>query len=263
MFKAKVRKAEEKILNCRFEDSDYPLINFSFLSTSFKIQYLKEAIDGRVAGLKEEEKPLLDIIISEAVILKMSSEPLVVYAVESASRTAATRLAPSMHNIISDILYCSIKPEFKGAYLTAKVAELLILVLSAQESEAAHQNWSEQDRCAFRKVWDLLGQDLKANYSIEELAIVAGMNRTKLQQGFKDMFNKTIYTFSSELKMFEAKALLTKKNCLSIKEVAAILGYKHVNHFSVTFKKKFNISPSYFKKFLDIILPIFLLNNCI
>ena len=88
----------------------------------------------------------------------------------------------------------------------------------------------------------------KKNYTIEELSIVAGMNRTKLQAGFKDLFGKTIYSYTLDLKMTEAKALLTGASRLSLKEIAALLGYSHTNHFSAAFKKKFNVSPSFLKK---------------
>ncbi|RYE51537.1 MAG: AraC family transcriptional regulator [Sphingobacteriales bacterium] len=103
-----------------------------------------------------------------------------------------------------------------------------------------------------------MGQNLKASYSIEELAIVAGMNRTKLQQGFKNLYNKTIYTFLLDLKMAEAKTLLTKENTLSLKEIAALVGYKHVNHFSAAFKKKYEMSPAYFKKVIQCFFPFVL-----
>ena len=135
----------------------------------------------------------------------------------------------------------------------------MIQILSMKISDTARHNWSEQDRKSFEKVRDVVSHNLKANYSIEELAIVAGMNRTKLQEGFKNMFGKTIYNFSLDLKMTEARTLLTKENNLSLKEIAAILGYKYVNHFSVAFKKKFDVSPSYFNKILNYTLPIFLL----
>jgi AraC-like DNA-binding protein len=259
MFKAEIRKPEGKLLTCRFDESDYPLVNFNFSHTLVKRKSIKWTINCASPEVRTEEKFLLDIVVPQTIILNMHRKQPANNELELPARPGVERLSPSMRNIISDILHCSFRPEFKAAYLTTKVAELLLQILSSQVRETPHHNWSEQDRRSFEKVRDLLGQNLRINYTIEELATLAGMNRTKLQEGFKTLFGKTIFTFSSDQKMAEAKALLTKENNLSLKEVAAMLGYRHVNHFSVAFKKNFNISPSNFKKLLDFILPLSLL----
>lgn len=258
MFKAEINKPEEKLLQCRFEACDYPLVNFQFSRTSYKREHITALGKTGTSELKMDEKFLLDIVVSEAFISKISGQASEKLAQKWHTSVHSEHLSTSMKNTIWDILNCSFKDELKNAYLTMKVAELLIQILSAKAPENTLSNWSEQDRKSFKKVRDLLSKDLKANYSIETLAVEAGMNRSKLQQGFKDLFSKTIYTFLFDLKMSEAKSLLTRNTSLSLKEVAAMVGYSHVNHFSVAFKKKFGVSPSYFKKLLDCILPLVL-----
>ncbi|TKC59089.1 helix-turn-helix transcriptional regulator [Pedobacter hiemivivus] len=108
--------------------------------------------------------------------------------------------------------------------------------------------WTEKELQTFDKIIELISKDLSRNFSIEELADHVGMNRTKLQAGFKQVFNKTINSFTQELKMQSAKDLITGNKGYSLKEIASMLGYRHSNHFSVAFKKRFNVSPSVFKK---------------
>jgi AraC-like DNA-binding protein len=257
MFKVEIRKPGEKLLSSKFEESDYPLVNLNFTQNSFRKKYINSTNNVAAAEVHSDEKYLLDIVVPVSLITKMDGSIAVKYPSELALKPASERISLAMRSIISDILHCQIGPEFKTAYLTTKVAELLIQVLSAQVIEASFCKWSAQDRGGFEKVRNLLSQNLKETYSIEELAVVAGMNRTKLQSGFKSLFSKTIYTFALDLKMAQAKALLTKGNQLSLKEIASMLGYKHVNHFSSAFKKKFEISPSEFKRMLSITIPLF------
>ncbi|MEJ7557110.1 MAG: helix-turn-helix domain-containing protein [Pedobacter sp.] len=255
MFKAKIRKQEEELLECAFESSDYPLVALTISDTFFKRRFLKWTADQSPSEVKKEEKFLLTIIVPQAVIVKfggMDHEQ----TSELSIKPTTEPLSPLMRSIISDMLLCTFKPEFKKSYLITKTAELLLQILSVDAIDMTLYNWSEQDLKSLEKVRDLMAQNLKVYYSIEELAVLAGMNRTKLQQGFKNLFNKTIYTFLHDLKMTEAKTLLSQQKGLSLKEVAAMLGYKHVNHFSVAFKKKFDISPALFRKVAHIFWPL-------
>ena len=259
MFKVKIRKPSEIIVDCGFEVVDYPLVNLTFSQNHFKRRYLNAAKTEVVTLSNKEERFLLEIVIPESVILNISGNHLQKREGELALKSTSESVSPGMRSIISDILHSVFVPEFKAAYLTTKVAELLIVILSAQVIDHSLQKWSEQDRAAFEKVRDLLSKNFKRTYSIEELSVVAGMNRTKLQSGFKNLFSKTIYTFALDLKMNQAKTLLTNDHHLSLKEIASMVGYSHVNHFSTAFKKKFEISPSNFKRMLDFTLPLIIL----
>lgn len=106
---------------------------------------------------------------------------------------------------------------------------------------------SEKEQAIFNKIATHINENLSENLSIQQLATLAGMNRTKLQANFKLIFGKTLNSFTKELKMQKAKELLKSNSAFSLKEVAAIIGYKHTNHFSAAFKKYFNCSASAFK----------------
>jgi AraC-like DNA-binding protein len=69
-----------------------------------------------------------------------------------------------------------------------------------------------------------------------------GLNRTKLQYGFKQVFGVSIYDFQLQKKMEKAKALLRKTE-KSIKEIARLCDYKSTSSFSQAFKKATGVSP--------------------
>lgn len=106
---------------------------------------------------------------------------------------------------------------------------------------------SEKEQAVFNQIAAHINENLSENLSIQQLASLAGMNRTKLQANFKLIFGKTINAFTKDLKMQKAKELLKSQSPVSLKEVAAMIGYKHTNHFSAAFKNYFDCTPSAFK----------------
>ena len=89
---------------------------------------------------------------------------------------------------------------------------------------------------------DILCQEPSRSVTIEGLAIEVGLNRTKLQYGFKQVFGVSIYDFQLQKRMEKAKALLRKTE-KSIKENARITGYKSTSSFNQAFKKATGLAP--------------------
>lgn len=151
--------------------------------------------------------------------------------------------------ILSDNIKEEVDLHYERKIVMAKKQLLTVTITLSKPSPSQPQQWNEKDIHLFHKIIELISKDLSRNFSIEELAEHVGMNRTKLQAGFKQLFNKTINSFAQELKMKSAKNLINSSKGYSLKEIAGMLGYRHPNHFSVAFKKRFGISPSAFKNF--------------
>lgn len=94
---------------------------------------------------------------------------------------------------------------------------------------------------------DILCQEPPRFITIEGLAIEVGLNRTKLQYGFKQVFGVSIYDFQLQKRMEKAKQLLQKTE-KSIKEIARLTGYKSTSSFSQAFKKASGIAPLAWRK---------------
>ena len=79
--------------------------------------------------------------------------------------------------------------------------------------------------------------------TIGELARYIGLNEAKLMHDFKQLFGQTIFEFTQNLRMDEAKKLLetTEK---SITEIAFDVGYEYSSNFTTAFKRRFGITPS-------------------
>ncbi|HEY1200219.1 MAG TPA: AraC family transcriptional regulator, partial [Niastella sp.] len=93
---------------------------------------------------------------------------------------------------------------------------------------------------------DYLVQHAAQPPSLNELAKIAGINEFKLKQGFKTLFNNTVFGYLADYKLNQAHELI--RSNIPIKEVADQLGYSSVQHFNSAFRKKFGIPPGKLKK---------------
>ncbi|MCR5025604.1 MAG: AraC family transcriptional regulator [Lachnospiraceae bacterium] len=93
----------------------------------------------------------------------------------------------------------------------------------------------------------ILGDNIAADISIEELAQKVNLNRTTLQRIFKEMYGVTIFEYRTQVRMQESKNLLLNKN-IAITEIAAICGYTNASKYSAAFKKHFGVTPTEWRK---------------
>jgi AraC-like DNA-binding protein len=156
----------------------------------------------------------------------------------------------AMHQCINDIMHANLTGGLKLLFLQSKCIELLSL--QAQMYEDAIRSSSspiickpgDADSIHFAK--DYLLQNAAQPPSLTELAKIAGINEFKLKQGFKALFNNTVFGYLTDYKLNQARELLVCN--IPIKEVADQLGYSSVQHFNSAFRKKFGCPPGKVKK---------------
>lgn len=248
MFKVKIRKAAENILDTHFEPADYPLVNIYFSTDLLYLRYWYNAAVPANVALSAEPDILLDLTLSEDTYMKLTGEFPIIEGIDNSGSMAAKRVTNDVRSIIFEILHCDCQPRYREAYLKAKVSELLVMMLSTGYMEKPSGRWTVREIAMLTEIKELISLNLQNCYSIEQLAEISGMNRTKLQEGFKDLFGKTIFSYTTDMKMLKAKMLLEDEQGLSLKEIAGMLGYRHTNHFSAAFKKRYNFSPSQLKR---------------
>ena len=90
-------------------------------------------------------------------------------------------------------------------------------------------------------------ENLEENITIEELAIEVNMSKFYFLREFKKLTGNTSYQHIIDVKMSEAKHMLTN-NDKSISEIALALGFSDQSHFSNTFKRSVGVSPASFRK---------------
>ncbi|MCB9201424.1 MAG: helix-turn-helix transcriptional regulator [Flavobacteriales bacterium] len=137
----------------------------------------------------------------------------------------------------------NLKKEFERLYLSGKMYELLIHYFSEKEEEKnCPFILDEEIALKIKKAKDILVSDLQNGIKINELSQKIGLSEYKLQEGFKKIYNTTIYGYFLNFKLEYAKNKLFNSD-VKIKEIASEIGYDNTSHFIEAFKKKYKSTP--------------------
>lgn len=94
---------------------------------------------------------------------------------------------------------------------------------------------------------EILISDLENPPRINDLAKKVSLNTSKLKAGFKEIYKDTIYGYLSNYRLELTYNLILNEG-LNVTEAATSIGYNSLSKFSIAFKKKFGINPSYLLK---------------
>lgn len=156
----------------------------------------------------------------------------------------------AMHQCINEIMNANFTGGLKLLFLQSKCIELLTLQAQMYENVASNSSpiicKPGHDTESIHFAREFLLQHAAQPPSLTELSKIAGINEFKLKQGFKALYNNTVFGYLTDYKLNQARELLVGN--LPIKEVADRLGYSSVQHFNSAFRKKFGVPPGKVKK---------------
>ena len=177
-------------------------------------------------------------------------EPLAKYLLqgEASAYRDSLPMKTDMVTAASMILGNELQGSLRRYYIEGRALELLALSLQACiDAEANIDNpqrgMSQREVERMHKTRQLLEEQYVNPPTIGELARHIGLNEAKLMHDFKQLFGQTIFDFTQNLRMDEAKRLLETTE-RSITEVAFDVGYEYSSNFTTAFKRRFGITPS-------------------
>ncbi|KLU55017.1 AraC family transcriptional regulator [Paenibacillus sp. VT-400] len=91
------------------------------------------------------------------------------------------------------------------------------------------------------------GHESKGHYGIDDIAAELGISSSHCNRVFKQVFGQSPRAVLSQLVLHEAKLLLGNPK-LSVQNIAVMLGYKDIAHFSRQFKRWSGMSPSRYRQ---------------
>ncbi|ESA33907.1 transcriptional family [Leptolyngbya sp. Heron Island J] len=160
-----------------------------------------------------------------------------------------SRITPAQRQILQQILEWPYQGIARQLYLEGKVLELLALhfnqVIIGSPQRSAPIKARDVDR--IYEARDILTQNAINPPSLAELARRVHLNELKLTQGFKQVFDTTVFGYLYNYRMEQACQLL-HTGSLNIQEVARSVGYTSRSSFVAAFKKKFKVAPSIYLK---------------
>ncbi|MBT0608281.1 helix-turn-helix domain-containing protein [Aequorivita echinoideorum] len=93
---------------------------------------------------------------------------------------------------------------------------------------------------------DYVKDNIATYKAMPELIKLTGLNPLKLQQGFKDLYNKTVHQYVFDTRLDLAKDLLVNTD-QSISEIIFKVGLTSKSYFSKIFKEEYGVQPSNFR----------------
>lgn len=99
----------------------------------------------------------------------------------------------------------------------------------------------------FMQLEQTLRQNLSHQWTVEEMAAVAGMGTTLFNEKVKTYSGFSPINYLINIRISEAIKLLKKKD-ISLTDIALDIGFYSSQHFSTTFKKLTGYTPSEFRK---------------
>jgi AraC-like DNA-binding protein len=193
-----------------------------------KIQKLKtgELIPGKWSSLNDHES------VAVGKLLSLNNKPVL------SKLTDAGRI---LHTI-----GCEIHNHELG-YVT-RINQLVDELLIVITRHLTRQNNPPRDfPKVFMNLEEALRKDLSHQWSVEDMAAIAGMGTTLFNEKVKNYTGFTPINYLINIRISEAIKLLKRKD-VSITDIALDTGFYSSQHFSTTFKKLTGYTPSEFKK---------------
>ena len=158
-----------------------------------------------------------------------------------------SKIIPAQRQILQQIVEWPYQGIARQLYLESKVLELLALHFSQVIIGSPQQSTPIQDTDLVYEARDILIQNAVNPPSLAELSRRVHLNELKLTQGFKQVFDTTVFGYLYNYRMEQARQLL-QTGSLDIQEIARKVGYASRSSFAAAFKKKFKVAPSIYLK---------------
>ena len=161
------------------------------------------------------------------------------------------RTTSEMNLVLQQIINCPYQSVTKQIYLESKSLELLALELAHLEQNKNKTTLKYQPKKdEIERLYharEIIQNNLDNPPSLYSLAKQIGLNEYKLKQGFKAVFDNTVFGYLHDYRM-ERSHLLLRSGTMNVTEVAQIVGYTNLSHFAAAFRKKYGVNPSILKK---------------
>lgn len=161
-------------------------------------------------------------------------------------------MTPSMKTAVCQILNCPYQGVTRRIYMESKALELIALQIVEldlfQTIRVTTPSMKPSDRERIHQAREILISSLTTTPpSLIELSRTVGLTHTKLNQGFKEIFGTTVFSYLRQQRL-EYGRLLLEEGQLNISETAYAAGFSSPSHFARFFLDHFGIQPNTFLK---------------
>ncbi|WP_434296769.1 helix-turn-helix domain-containing protein [Clostridium sporogenes] len=158
----------------------------------------------------------------------------------------AMRANDKIKNIFSELYY--IPESVQKAYFKLKVLELLMFLNITDVSKKRQgEYYSQQQVEIIKQIKNLITEDFKHRYTIQELAKEYCISQTTLKTYFKGIYGTSMAAYMKEYRMKQA-AVMLRETSNSVADIAISVAYQSQSKFAASFKEIIGISPFEYRK---------------
>jgi len=150
------------------------------------------------------------------------------------------------HFIDSLIFYFEHPDLVNSELLVLKIKELILLLLQSDNSATITELMSNLFSPRQANLKDIIQNHLFSNFSLNELAKMAGLSLSSFKRDFQNIYNDTPANYLRTKKIEKAIDLL-KQSDYSVSEICFQIGLNDTSHFTKMFKKHTKQSPLIFR----------------
>lgn len=160
--------------------------------------------------------------------------------------TAALPASARIEHIFSEVY--ALPERMKRPYLKLKCQELLLfLSMTGPAENAVFDSFHSEQADTIRRIHDVMTENLKKRYTIEELARQYLLNTAALKRIFKSVYGMPIASYMKQYRIMKAAELLRTTND-NISAIASAVGYESQSKFSAAFKDVMKILPTDYRR---------------
>ncbi len=152
-----------------------------------------------------------------------------------------SRLIAQFHKVYS-------QKENPCLYLELRCLLLAIALLLCKSHVDSYEANHEDTKLLFsiKQVIEHIHQHYQSRLTLDELAKIAGLNRSYLSRSFHRITGYTVMEYINHTRCEKAKNLLTK-NDMKIEEIALLCGFENTSYFYRTFYKITGMRPKEYR----------------
>lgn len=152
--------------------------------------------------------------------------------------------------ILEQIYSCPYNGAYRTMYLENKCMELILCKLEEHldpDELNRRGKLSVRDVERIHEARQIISGNLENPPTLRELSRMIGINTSKLNHGFRQVYGTTVHALVQQERLQRAGTLLAEHR-LNITEISQLLGFSDASHFVREFSKQYGLSPGKFAR---------------
>lgn len=151
--------------------------------------------------------------------------------------------------VVTQILNCKLTGKLRQLYMEGKAIEFLASQLNhmRMSSNKSEFGLSSSDQEKIHAAKEILVLTAQSPPSLFKIAKSVNLTHTRLNQGFKEIYGKTVFEYLRDHRLDHAKMMLIDTK-MSITDIAHESGFTDSSHFSKQFVQKYGVRPRIYRQ---------------